>query len=145
VSFIINKFITCEGRYNMAFHYHVQLMMHLKNEEFMNMSFFFLKSLSKMVVVVCKRPNPEMRLYHRGLINILIMAKLRKLNINWESFLRGLGRKTRERVILLTIFPKTDGCKTPTSSSLVPITSSFSKLGHQCDKRASRAPIVLLP
>jgi hypothetical protein len=45
----------------MVFHYFFKLMMHLKNEEILNMTFFLLKILPKMVVMVRKRENPETR------------------------------------------------------------------------------------
>ena len=76
---ILQKIITCEGRFGTFYVYHIRLMMHFLEEEF-NLPFFLLHSLKKMASSVQKRVKfLETTLYHHGLVKILIEYHLRKM------------------------------------------------------------------
>ena len=48
IAYLIQKYVTCEGRYSLIFLYHIRILMHLGNEKPMNMPYFLLQSLKKM-------------------------------------------------------------------------------------------------
>ena len=84
---ILQKIITCEGRFGTLYVYHIQLMMHFLDKE-INLPFFLLHSLKRMASNVQKRVQfLETNLYHHGLVKILIEHHLRKMGDNWEEFL----------------------------------------------------------
>jgi len=84
---ILQKFITCEGRYGTFYVYHIRLIMHFLEEE-LNFPYFLLQSLRKMASSVQKRIQfLETTLYHHGLVKILIEHHLSKLGDNWDNFL----------------------------------------------------------
>lgn len=84
---ILQKFITCEGRYGTFYIYHIRLIMHFLEEE-LNFTYFLLQSLKKMASSVQKRIEfLETTLYHHGLVKILIEHHLRKIGDNWDNFL----------------------------------------------------------
>jgi hypothetical protein len=97
--FFVQKFIICEGRFSMAYHYHIKILMHLMEEKPLNMPFCLPKILTKIVANVRKRQNPESGLYHRGLIKMLISTELDKLSIPWDVFSRGIRTKPLAMVL----------------------------------------------
>jgi len=64
-----------------------------------------LKSLTKMATAVRKQENPELGIYHQGLIKMLITAELDRLSIPWDVFSRGIRTKPRAGKGLLMIEP----------------------------------------
>lgn len=48
IAFLIQKFITCEGRFIFIFLYHIKLLAHLSEEKPLNMPYYLLHSLTKM-------------------------------------------------------------------------------------------------
>jgi hypothetical protein len=50
--------------------------MHMKEDKLLNMSYYLLKSLTKMVEAIRKRRILETTLYHIGFIMMLINAEL---------------------------------------------------------------------
>jgi hypothetical protein len=86
--YIIQKFVTCEGRFSIVYLYHIKILQHLKGEKILNMPYYFLKSLSKMSMSIQKQTrNEEKSLYHYGLIKMLIVHQLQEHDITWEQFL----------------------------------------------------------
>jgi hypothetical protein len=50
---------TCEGQFSILFHYHIQLLLHLKDSEFVNLFHFLWKRLIKISTYVQKwRDHP---------------------------------------------------------------------------------------
>jgi SOS response regulatory protein OraA/RecX len=85
--FKLQKYLTCEGRYGLVFFYHFRLLMHFKGET-INLPHFLLNNLKKMVASIQHSPrNIDNRLYHHGIIKMLIESKLQKQKDNWEAFL----------------------------------------------------------
>ena len=84
---ILQKFITCEGRYGTFYVYHIRLIMHFLEEE-LNFPYFLLQSLKKMASCVQRRVQfLETTLYHHGLVKILIEHHLAKTKDTWDNFL----------------------------------------------------------
>jgi hypothetical protein len=55
LAYLIQKFITCEGRFNIIYPYHIKMLQHLKGDCEINMPYFLLQSLSKMAKAIDKQ------------------------------------------------------------------------------------------
>lgn len=74
---VLQKFITCEGRFGQMYFCHVRMMMHFLEDHQMNFPYFLLNSLRKMATNVQKRIQCiENTMYHHGLIKILVKFHL---------------------------------------------------------------------
>jgi len=88
ISFLIQKYITCEGRSSFIFLYHIRLLMHLNDEKPLNMPYYLLHSLTKMSIAIQKQTkNIERSLYHHGLIKMIVKHELMKKGMGWSKFL----------------------------------------------------------
>jgi len=50
--YILQKFITCEGRYSIVYLYHIKLLLHLKKQCVISVPYFLLQSLTKMAKTI---------------------------------------------------------------------------------------------
>jgi hypothetical protein len=92
LAFLIQKFITCEGRFSLIFLYHIKLLMHLKGEKPLNIPYYFLNILTKMAKSIQRQTkNVERSLYHHGLIKLVVKHELSKKGIGWSEFLASNG------------------------------------------------------
>ena len=74
--------------------------MHINGSLKLNLPFYLLKSLQKMVTWVQAHPEHTTRsIYHQGLIKLLLISQLSKEGQSWESFLSELGfeEKVKEK------------------------------------------------
>ena len=95
--YILQKFVTCEGRYSIVYMYHIKILLHLKGQCTISLPYFILQSLTKISKTIQKQKgNEDRRLYHFGLIKILIEFELQKRGITWEGFLIANKIKTKE-------------------------------------------------
>jgi hypothetical protein len=95
LAYLIQKFITCEGRFSIIYLYHIKLLQHLKGDCEINMPYFLLQSLSKMAKTVQKQDRNTVRsLYHCGLIKMIVKNELLKQNMNWQQFTTENGFET---------------------------------------------------
>lgn len=86
--FVLQKFLTCEGRFGCMFFYHIRLLMNFLEEHQMNLPYFLVHSLKKMSVNVQKKIQLiDNTMYHHGLIKIFIEFHLQNIGDNWENFL----------------------------------------------------------
>ena len=84
---LVQKFLTCEGRFGVFYVYHAKVMMHFLGED-INLPYFLLSSLRKMCSIVQRNPrNIESHLYHHGLVKILVEEQLKENRDTWERFL----------------------------------------------------------
>ena len=82
---IIQKFITCEGRFGSMYMYHTRLLMNFLENQTLNLPYFLLNSLKKMSVTVQKNlEDVEPHLYHHGHVKILIEKQLKEKKDTWE-------------------------------------------------------------
>jgi hypothetical protein len=89
---ILQKYLTCEGRYVITFLYHIIILLHFESGNKLNFPYFLWKSLHKMSQQIQRNPrNPLRSLHHHGLINILIMEELHSRGDNWDDFLKRNG------------------------------------------------------
>lgn len=85
---IIQKFITCEGRYGSMYMYHIKLLINFLENEIINLPYFLLSSLRKIFTTVQKNiDDVEPHLYYPGLIKILVENHLKDRKDTWEKFL----------------------------------------------------------
>ena len=85
---VIQRYFTCEGRFNMVYQYHIRMLLHFTRKEAMNLPFYLFRSIGKMSdKVQAKSKQVDTSVIHSGLIKLLVMEELRKTNIDWETFL----------------------------------------------------------
>jgi hypothetical protein len=85
---ILQRYLTCEGRYALTYQYHVRILLHFESKELINFPYYLYKSLEKMSKMVRRNSqNPQSSLYHHGLVKMLVEAELRKINKTWDQFL----------------------------------------------------------
>jgi hypothetical protein len=83
---ILQRYLTCEGRYTIVFPCHARLLLHFKGNHLLNIPFFLLKSLKKMAEQVRKAKDFRGSLFHFGLVKILIKSALSKKQETWDMF-----------------------------------------------------------
>ena len=89
---MIQNYITCDGRYDRILKFHLKLLMHIKGNTQVNLSFYLLKSLQKMIARVQSHPQHIARsVYHQVLIKLLILTQLQREKRTWKSLLAKLG------------------------------------------------------
>ena len=123
IVYVIQKFITCEGRFSIVYLYHIKLLQHLKGECEINMPYFLLQSLTKMAKAVQRRAKDKMTsLFHCGLIKIIIQHELQKQNLTWSGFLvhnqfeeqeELLEEGLKEDELLMITYPEATSLKPP--------------------------------
>ena len=97
---MVKNYITCEGRYDRILKCHLRLLIHLNGSLKLNLPFYLLKGLRKMITWVQTHPEHTARsIYHQGLIKLLLISHLSKEGRSWESFFLGLGfeEKVKEK------------------------------------------------
>ena len=89
---VIQNYITCDGRYDRVLKCHLKLLLHIHGVIHLNLPFYLLKSLQKMMLKVQKCPSHTARsIYHQGLIKLLVLNQLEKEGRSWNSLLSELG------------------------------------------------------
>jgi hypothetical protein len=77
--FILQKYVTCEGRYGLVFYYHLRLLMNFVKGYELDMPFYLMSSLKKMASTIQRNPRfVEGSLFHFGLIKMLVEARLQE-------------------------------------------------------------------
>jgi hypothetical protein len=85
---IIQRYFSCEGRFNTLYHYHIRLLLHFTGKVQMNVPYYLLRSIGKMADrVQAKSKDVDSSLFHSGLIRMLVSEELGKKEISWENFL----------------------------------------------------------
>jgi hypothetical protein len=85
---IIQRYFSCEGRFNTLYHYHIRLLLHFTGKVQMNIPYYLLISIGKMAYrVQAKSKDVDSSLFHSELIRILVSEELGKKEISWEIFL----------------------------------------------------------
>jgi hypothetical protein len=85
---VIYRYFTCEGRFNMVYQYHIKLLMHFTRKEPLNIPFYLLINLGKMLdKVQDKSKKLGTIVFHFDLIKMLVLEELKKTNSYWDAFL----------------------------------------------------------
>jgi hypothetical protein len=85
---VIQRFFTCEGRFNMISQYHIRIFLHFTGKDLMNLPFYVFRSIGKMVDrVQAKSKVVDTSVFHSGLIKMFVMEELRKKKNYWDQFI----------------------------------------------------------
>ena len=85
---IIQRYFTCEGRFNMVYQYHIKLLIHFTRKEPLNLLFYPLRILGNMSdKVQSKYKQLDTSNFHFGLIKMLMLEELKNTNSDWDAFL----------------------------------------------------------
>jgi hypothetical protein len=89
---VIQRYFTCEGRFNMVYQYHIRLLMHFTGKEPLNLPFYMLRSLGKMSdKVQAKSKKVDTNVFHSSMIKMLVLEELKKINSDRDDFLVASG------------------------------------------------------
>jgi hypothetical protein len=89
---LVQKYITGEGQFSYAYHYHMRIFMHLNGDIEMSLPFYLLKSLTKMSKRVQNHPQTARKsLFHQGLMKMLVLYALREVQMTWRQLLSSVG------------------------------------------------------
>ena len=84
----IQRYLTCEGRYNKVYSYHFKLLLHFTGKTSIDLPFYLFLSLSKMCDKVQLRKEAcETSLFHHGLIKLIVLYELQRGGRNWPTFI----------------------------------------------------------
>jgi hypothetical protein len=126
---IIQRYFTCEGRFNTLYQYHIRLLLHFASKFEMNIPFYLLRSIGKMSDrFQSKSKAVDTIFFHSGLIRMLVSEELRKRNISWEHF-------------ITTSHMKLDIATTPQSQLPSPLPSTSAAPIGSNKKRKSKAHV----
>jgi hypothetical protein len=85
---VIQRYFTCEGRFDRVYQYHIRILMHFTGKNPLNLPFYLYRSLGKMSDrVQAKDDQVKTSLFHFSLVKLLVLEELKKLNKDWDSFL----------------------------------------------------------
>ena len=95
---IIQKYVTCKGRFATIYKYHMRFLLHVAGVSKLNLPFYLLKSLSKMSAKVKNDLDyTSHSVFHHGLIKLLIDKELEKRACSWSHFLFWSSFSTGEK------------------------------------------------
>jgi hypothetical protein len=123
---IIQRYFTCEGRFNTLYQYHIRLLLHFTGKMEMNIPYYLLRSIGKMSDrVQSKSKAVDTSIFHSGLIRMLVSEELGKKDISWEHF-------------IIASHMKLDIAATPQSQIASPLPSTSAAKAGTSKKRKSR-------
>jgi hypothetical protein len=126
---IIQRYFTCEGRFNTLYQYHIRLLLHFIFKIEMNIPYYLLRSIGKMSdKIQSKSKDVDTSIFHSRLIRILAFEELGKKDISWEHF-------------FITSYSKFDIESTPQSYKEIPISSTSASKEGTNNKRKDRVPL----
>jgi hypothetical protein len=113
---VIQRYFTCEGIFDRVYQYHIRLLMHFTGKSLLNLPFYLYRSLGKMADKVQARADQlKSSLFHFSLVKLLVIEELRKMNMDWDSFLASTN---------IPLDPKGD---TPLSAEKLPLRAQVEK------------------
>lgn len=72
VTLSIKKYLICEGRQQLLYGYHFQLLVHLRHRRYVNVPYFLLKLLELMCNKVQQSQKPITSITHHRLLKLLV-------------------------------------------------------------------------
>jgi hypothetical protein len=126
---IIQRYFTCEGRFNTLYQYHIRLLLHFTGKVEMNVPYYLLRSIGKMSNrIQAKSKDVDSSLFHFGLIRMLVSEELGKKEISWEHF-------------VVTYNFRLDLAPTPQSQKASPLSPTSATKTGTSRKRKGRTPV----
>jgi hypothetical protein len=84
---IIQRYFTCEGRFNIVYQYHIILLLHFTGKIEMNIPYYLLRSIGNMSdMIQSKSKDVDTRIFHSGLIRMIVSEELGKKDISSKHF-----------------------------------------------------------
>jgi hypothetical protein len=96
VAYIVQKFLTCEGRFKLLFGYHFWLLIHLRHHRYVNVPYFLFHSLQLMSNKAKGSPRPENSVTNHGLIKLIVMEALMNTKWTWITLIEGIDEELEE-------------------------------------------------
>lgn len=137
---VVQRYITCEGRFNTSLLLHMRYLCHISGYKALNLPYFLHKDLLKMSKKIQLNPSAASHhIFHAGLIKILVKYELDKKNNSWDIFVKevGFAQRTQKKKISIPIkslrsvprgqSPPTQETVTKQQGSLDPSSSNISK------------------
>jgi hypothetical protein len=123
---IIQRYFTCEGRFNTLYQYHVRLLLYFTGKVEMNIPYYLLISIGNMSDrIQDKSKYVDSSLFHSRLIRMLVSEELGKKEISRENF-------------VVTSHFKLDLASTPKSHKASPLSpTSATKAGTSRNTKSS--------
>ena len=88
VLMVLQKYLTNEGHYTVAFIYQARILLHLEASMELNFPYFLFKSIQKMSSQGQKNTNnPTYSLHRYGLTKLLVCEEFKSRKITWEALL----------------------------------------------------------
>jgi hypothetical protein len=92
---VIQRYFTCEGRFNKVYKYHIRLLLHFTCKKPIKLPYYLCRILGNMENKVhTKTKQIEVILFHFYLIKLLVLEELKKTDTEWEPFLASRGLPT---------------------------------------------------
>ena len=77
----IQRYFSYEGRYHKVYSYHFKLLLHFTGIISLDLPFFLFRSLAKMAdKVQMKTQACETSLFHHGLVKLIVLHELERVN-----------------------------------------------------------------
>ena len=90
----IQRYFTCEGRYHKVYPYHFKLLLHFTGKISLDLPFYLFRSLGKMCdKVQLKKEACETSLFHHGLVKLIVLHELQRVDRDWSTFMFMSGFK----------------------------------------------------
>ena len=86
---MVQRYITCEGRFATIFRYHLRFLLHTNGESKLNLPYYLFKSIEK--IIAREIHHPDHSVFHHGLIKLLINFELGKTGRSWKHFVFWFG------------------------------------------------------
>lgn len=144
--FNIQRYFTYEGRYQKVYSYHFKLLLHFTGMISLDFPYFLFRSVAKMAdKVLLKSQGCETSLFHHGLIKLIVLHELKRINKEWYSFLFLCDFGAEKQGV--DISPRVKGTPSvETSKSVMSRAKRYVKLKprKQVKEQVSKAPVVIL-
>ena len=95
-AYIVQKLLTCEGRFKLLFGYHFQLLIHLKHHRYVNFPYFLFHSLQLMSNKAKGSPRANNSVTNHGLIKVIVMEALMNTKWTWITLIEGINEEMEE-------------------------------------------------
>lgn len=77
---VIQKYFTCEGRFNMVYQYHFKLLLHFTSKKPLDIPFYIFRSLENMAdKVQVKSDASDTSIFHHSLIKLFVVEEINRL------------------------------------------------------------------
>ena len=89
---VVQRYITCEGRFNTTHLLHMRFLCHISGYKALNLAYFLHTNQLKMSKKIKSNPSaPSHHIFHAGIIKILVKFGLDKKNKPWDIFVKEVG------------------------------------------------------